>query len=151
MKKNAFTLVELMVALTIISIMTGVSIVGLTSIREKAQDTAHLSGIRDLQLSLEAYRSVNGKYPDAGTQSTASYIVNLAPTFISKLPLDSGQTGNNGYQYTVSTDRKTYCVYVRNSIFKPTSQPDLNFASCPKTWVACNGTAPTGSTNTCLP
>jgi len=61
-KINGFTLIELMVALTIVAIISGISIFGLTSIRQKAQDTAHLSGLRDTQLSLEAYKSVNGKY-----------------------------------------------------------------------------------------
>ncbi len=139
-KINGFTLIELMVALTIVAIISGISIFGLTSIRQKAQDTAHLSGLRDTQLSLEAYKSVNGKYPDAGTQGTATYITGLAPTFISKLQVDNPLSAGSGYQYTVSADKKTYCLYIKNTINKPESQPDLYVVSCPKSWVACKGT-----------
>jgi prepilin-type N-terminal cleavage/methylation domain-containing protein len=140
MKKiQGFTLIELLVTVTIIAILSGIAIVGLTSVRQKAQDTAHLSGIRDLQLSLEAYKSVNGVYPEAGTQGSLNdYISNLAPTFIGSLPND-GKNNSNSYSYSVSSDKKTYCVYVINTIFKPESQSDLYKASCPKSWVACKG------------
>lgn len=139
-KISGFTLIELLVTISIIAILTGVTIFGLTSIRQKAQDTAHLSGIQDLRLSLEAYRSVNGKYPAAGTAGTASYINGLAPTFISKLPVDSPLNSTTGYQYSVDTsDYKTYCIYVKSNIFKPQTQPDYYVPSCPNTWVACKG------------
>jgi prepilin-type N-terminal cleavage/methylation domain-containing protein len=140
MKKiNAFTLIELLVTVTIIGILSSIAVYGLTSVRQKAQDTSHLSSIRDLQLSLEAYKSVNNTYPDAGTQGSGNYILNLAPGFIGKLPVDPIQSASNGFQYNVSSDKKTYCIYVRGSIFKPESQPDLYSSSCAKTWVACKG------------
>ena len=87
-KLNGFTLIELLVTVTIIGILSSIAVYGLTSVRQKAQDTSHLSSIRDLQLSLEAYKSVNNTYPDAGTQGSANYILNLAPGFIGKLPVD---------------------------------------------------------------
>lgn len=139
--KQAFTLIELLVTVTIIGILSSVAIYGLTSVRQKAQDTSHLSNLRDLQLALEAYRSVNGKYPDASTQGTANYITNLAPAFIKKLPVNQVQTASLGYQYAVSADKKTYCVYIRSIISKPESQSELYTATCPKTWVACRGPA----------
>jgi prepilin-type N-terminal cleavage/methylation domain-containing protein len=148
LKHSAFTLVELMVAITIIAIISGISIFGLTSIRQKAQDTSHLSAIKDLQLSLEAYKSVNGKYPVAGTQGGSDYIVGLTPTFMSKLPTVSGQSSTYGFSYTTSSDNKTYCVYVKGAIFKPESQSDMYSATCPKTWTACKG-IDTSTLSTC--
>lgn len=136
---KAFTLVELMVVITIIAIMTSIAVFGLSSVRQKAQDTSHLSGIRDLQLSLEAYKSVNGTYPEAGTQGSTAYITGLSPTFMSKLPYDNGQSASTGYGYAVTSDKKSYCVYVRGNIFKPESQTDLYDAACSKTWKACRG------------
>jgi len=138
-KISGFTLIELLVTVTIIGILSSVAIYGLSTTRQKAQDTSHLSSMRDVQLALEAYKSVNNSYPDAGSQSTNAYIVNLAPNFITKLPLDQGQSGNSGFQYTVSADKKTYCLYVRDTIFKPESQKDMYSPACPKTWVACKG------------
>lgn len=140
MKKfKGFTLIELLVSVSIIAILSSIAIYGLTSVRQKAQDTSVLSSLRDLQISLEAYKSVNGKYPDAGTQGTANYINNLAPTFISKLPVDKMQTATNGFQYSVSADKKTYCIYAKNIVFKADSQTSMYSSACPKTWTACKG------------
>jgi hypothetical protein len=87
---------------------------------------------------------VNGVYPDAGTQGTNSYIQSLAPSFINKLPVGSVQSAAAGFFYEVASDKKTYCVYARNIIFKPESQTDLYSSACPKTWVACKGKNVTG-------
>jgi prepilin-type N-terminal cleavage/methylation domain-containing protein len=139
-KQSGFTLIELLVVVTIIGILSGIAVVGMTSVRQKAQDTSHLAGMRDLQLSLEAYKSVNGRYPDAGTQGTNDYITGLAPSFISKLPVDNPQNATTGYHYEVSGDKRTYCVYVKRTVFKPTIQADMYSASCPNSWTVCKGT-----------
>ncbi len=138
-KINGFTLIELLVTVTIIAILSSVAIYGLTSVRQKAQDTSVLSSLRELQMALEAYKSVNGKYPDAGTQGGSSYISGLTPDFLSKLPVDKMQNANNGFQYTVSTDKKTYCVYAKNIVFKPDSQASMYSTACPQTWTVCKG------------
>jgi len=148
---SGFTLIELLVTVTIIGILSSIAIFGLSSTRQKAQDTSYLSSIRDLQLALEAYKSVNGSYPDAGAEGSATYISNannFTPNFIAKLPTGTSQTGTGGFDYTVDDAKKTYCVYVRNVVFKPESQKDLAFTSCPKTWVACKG-KDTATLNTC--
>lgn len=125
---SGFTLVELMVAITIISIISGVSIFGLTAIRQKAQDTSRLSTIRDVQLALEAYKSVNGSYPDSLTTLAAG------GAFLNKVPSGSE------YVYTVDTsNKKTYCFGAKNTVFKNTSQPDLVVAGDPKSWKSCRG------------
>lgn len=143
MRKNiqAFTLIELLVTITIIMILSSVAVIGLNSIRDKAQDASRLSSIRELQISLEAYKSVNGTYPEASTQGTATYITGLTPTFMTKLPVDRVQSETIGFHYAVSSDKKTYCVYVKGSVLKPEAQADLYSTTCPKTWVACKGTS----------
>lgn len=140
-KTKAFTLIELMVTLTVIAIMTGFSIIGLNSIRQKSQDTDRLSSLRQLEVALESYKAVNGKYPEAGDQATSNYISNLTPSFITKLPTEngSGQSGNSGFKYSVSTDQKSYCLRVKGTVFKPESQPDLVDSANTKTWKVCKG------------
>ena len=125
MKKNGFTLIELLVVVTIIGILSSISIFGLNSMRQRAVDTGYLSGIRDLQLALEGYKSVNNKYPNSFTE--------LVPGFISKVP-----TSEYTYRFW-SEDNKTYCVLVRGRVNKPESQPELNSTICPKTWITCKG------------
>lgn len=146
MKIKGFTLIELLVTVTIIGILSSITIVGLNSMREKAQDTAHLSGIRDLQLALEAYKSINGKYPEAG--SDKDYIKDLAPGYMNNLPTDGG---TNSYSYAVDTeDYKSYCVAVKGRIFKPDAQPDLKNSECAaKSWVSCKGPKTTPLLSAC--
>lgn len=138
MKKNisrkisAFTLIELMVVITIIAILSSISITGLTSIQQKSQDTSRLASMRDIQLALEAYKSVNNKYPEAG--NTTDIIPDLHPDYISKLPADTS------FKYTVSTDRRSYCLAIKGTIFKVSSQAELVNPNCgDRTWISCKG------------
>lgn len=135
-KFKGFTLIELMVALTIIAIMASLAIYGLPTVQKKGQDTQRLAGFRELQLAIEGYRGINGRYPAAGTSAT-NYVSGLTPGFISKLPQDTSQTSANGYKYAVSSDRKSYCLAVKNTVFKPDSQEDLVWGT--NSWKTCRG------------
>ena len=140
MKKNSkkipgFTLIELLVTIAIIAILSGISIYGLSAIRNKAQDTSKLSTLREVEIALEAYKSVNGKYPTTSYYSTASADPTyFASTFIKKIP-----TPDTEYTYVVSADYKSYCFNVRGTIYKPESQPDLNDTVHTKSWQTCKG------------
>jgi prepilin-type N-terminal cleavage/methylation domain-containing protein len=147
-KVRGFTLVELLTVVAIISILTGISIVGLQEIRKKAQDTSRLANMKEIQIALETYKSVNGgKYPDAGTQGSDAYISNLTPAFISKLSKDPSGTHNgvSGYVYKVSTDKKSYCFKIINTVVKAAAQKDLYSSNTGEnTWVACSGPGSSG-------
>lgn len=141
-KLQAFTLIELMVAITIIAIMASVAIFGLPSVSKKGQDTQRLAGFRELELAIAGYKNINGKYPDAGSGS--DYIVGLAPGYMQRLPQDTAQGGGNGFVYAVSADKKSYCLAVKNTVFKNSSQPDIAWGD--KSWKTCKGnTDMTGS------
>jgi prepilin-type N-terminal cleavage/methylation domain-containing protein len=141
--KTGFTLIELMVAITIIAIMASVAIVGLPSVSKKGQDTQRLAGFRELELAIAGYKNINGKYPDAGTPGV-NYIVGLTPGYMQRLPQDTSQGGGNGFVYAVSADKKSYCLAVKNTVFKNTSQPDMIWGD--KSWKTCRGnTDMTGS------
>jgi prepilin-type N-terminal cleavage/methylation domain-containing protein len=131
-KKSGFTLIELLVAVAIVAILTGVTIIGLTSVRQKGQDTVRLAGIREVQIALEAFKSVNGKY--------AASLNELAPAFIQKVPVDpQGEAGSTGFLYSVSSDLKSYCMRVKGTVAKASSQPDLVDTGTPNSWKACKG------------
>lgn len=140
--KSGFTLIELMVAITIIAIMASVAIFGLPSVSKKGQDTQRLAGFRELELAIAGYKNINGKYPDAGSGS--GYIVGLTPGYMQRLPQDTAQGGGNGFVYAVSADKKSYCLAVKNTVYKNATQPELVWGD--KSWKACKGnTDMTGS------
>jgi prepilin-type N-terminal cleavage/methylation domain-containing protein len=141
-KLKAFTLVELLTVVAIIAILTSVSVLGLQEVRKKAQDTKRLSDISEMQIALETYKSVNSKYPDAGTQGTDAYITGLSPAYITKLAKDpsGSHSGSAGYVYSVSSDKKSYCFKVLGTVYKATAQKDLYDSSLGlNTWKTCGG------------
>jgi prepilin-type N-terminal cleavage/methylation domain-containing protein len=85
-KIQGFTLIELMVAITIIAIMASVAIFGLPAVSKRGQDTQRLAGFRELELAIAGYKNINGKYPDAGTDAV-SYIAGLTPGYMQKLQI----------------------------------------------------------------
>ena len=66
MKRGAFTLVELLVVISIIGLLSTIAIVSLTSARMKARDTKRIVDIRQISLAMQMYRQDNGNYPDPG-------------------------------------------------------------------------------------
>ena len=143
--KSGFTLIELMVVITIIAIMASVAIFGLPSVSKRGQDTQRLAGFRELELAIAGYKNINGKYPDAGTPGTQYIAANtLAPGYLQKLPQDTSQGNGNGFAYAVSADKKSYCLAVKNTVFKNSTQPDLVWGT--NSWKSCRGnTDMTGS------
>jgi len=115
--KNGFTLIELLVVIAIIGILASVILASLNSARAKSRDAKRLMDLRQVKNALEMYYTDNGSYPGPGgwwgtcssfgsksTSGATGYIPNLAPTYISVLPLDPGQPLNscNNYLYQSS-------------------------------------------------
>lgn len=128
-KTQAFTIIELLVSVAIIAILTAVSILGLQSVRKTGQDTKRLSDIREVQVALETYKSVNGKYPDDMTW--------LVPGFLSAVPVDPAGDAA-AYTYTVQSDKKSYCFTV-TGVFASKKQADLSADQPDGVWRACRG------------
>jgi len=62
-KRGAFTIVELIAALGVLSILAGISYAGFSSLRADAQEDKARSDLRVIQVGIEAYRAKFGLYP----------------------------------------------------------------------------------------
>ena len=104
--KKAFTIVELIVVIFIISILAGLITVSLRSSRMNSRDTKRITDIKQLQTALEFYRTKNKVYPLSLNKLTPKYITTLpiAPT-----PND-GNCSDGDNTYTYSSDGKTYSI-----------------------------------------
>ncbi|KXJ97896.1 MAG: Type II secretion system protein G precursor [Parcubacteria bacterium OLB19] len=160
-----FTLVELMVVISIIGIMSSILYVNYSDAREQARDKVRMTDLKSLQLAIETYKAQNGQYPAQGCgtggpsgdfagpgpgtgvfKSCDPYIVGLTPDFISVLPKDPRSESNIGQGFYYSSNGTSYKLMVYDSVERLfiTSYSD-EFARCPKTSTSCSGSNPTGA------
>ncbi len=94
MKKKAlgYTLVEILVVLSIIAVMMAAAIVSYGSVTRKSRDSKRKSDIEQVRQALEMYRADNLTYP--------------ACTGMSEVDCLAGVTGFSTYLQTVPTDPK---------------------------------------------
>ena len=59
---SAFTLVEMLIVVTIIAILTAI-IPRVNGIMERARDLQRVNGLRTIATALEAYKATHGHYP----------------------------------------------------------------------------------------
>ena len=102
--KKGFTLMELLVVISVIAILIAVGITSYASINKRSRDARRKSDIEQVRSALELYRSAKGYYPDAGsgTSFVALSALNtlLVPDYIPSIPKDPKDDTN--YPYKIS-------------------------------------------------
>lgn len=76
-KKNGFTLVELMVTLTIIAILTSITIAVYLQVTERAKNVTCQSNLKILRSAIVVYRSANMKNPPSLNDLDPNYIQDI--------------------------------------------------------------------------
>jgi general secretion pathway protein G len=91
-KKNGFTLIELIVVVTIIAVLTVVGVISYGGTNKKARDSRRMADLEKIAMALEVYRQdVGSSYPP-----TADYSTFLVTEYIQALPKDP----KTGLDYT---------------------------------------------------
>lgn len=151
---KGFTIIELLVVVSIISLLSSIVLTGLSESRERARDAFRQSQLRQLQNALEFYQNDNDEYPQTpgvywgisdsggshGVSGSNGYIPNLAPEYIQELPVDpSGKTdGWSGFQY--KSDGKNYKLLIFNTPESFPSAGDPFYDPIrPTAWMVCSG------------
>jgi len=166
MKKqfSGFTLIEILVVISIISILSAVIYASFGDARANSRDKVRKTSLKELALAIELYKSQYGVYPALGCGATTEwagpgpqvssdtttckdYIAGLVPEFISELPTDPNaeQESGQGFMYRVSPAGDSYKALVQDSVESDVVTGFNNeFARCPSAIVGspCAAGAP---------
>lgn len=164
--KTGFTLIELMVVISIIGLLSAIVYANFNDARAQARDKVRMSALKEVQLALEFYKAQNGSYPNtslvgacgggvsdffgndpdggsAGFVNCRDYIPGLVPDFISVLPTDPNQeiVANKGYYY--KSNGLAYKLMAYNVVEQlPITGAGDEFSRCPSASGACASGVP---------
>jgi uncharacterized protein (TIGR02145 family)/prepilin-type N-terminal cleavage/methylation domain-containing protein len=113
-KKRAFTIVELLITISIIALILTVAIFSFGNTREDSRNSKRVSDIKQVQLALEKYHSDNGSYPtelNFGQPLSGNdgkiYMSNLPSN---PSPRNDGDCPDSEYEYIYDAYEKTYQI-----------------------------------------
>lgn len=70
-QRAGFTLIEVLVSISIIALLSSVVMAATNTARKNARDSKRISSIREIQTALELYFTDHQSYPDADTSETS--------------------------------------------------------------------------------
>lgn len=116
MKKLGFTLIEMLVVISIIGILLSVSAIAYTQVTKSSRDAKRKADLEQLRGALEQYRATNDVYPNVNGEVDQVLGVLIAPVkYMESLPSDprAGQTGVTDYQYACTDTSNGVCNLYR--------------------------------------
>ncbi len=155
---TGFTLIELMVAVSIVGILSSIIYASFGDARAQARDKARMTALKEVQLALEMFKAQTGSYPiptpscsggasdffgpgpvggATGFAECVQYIPGLVPDYISELPTDvmTEDVAAQGFFYR--SDGTSYKLMVKDSVEILTVVAGDEFARCPSLSGAC--------------
>lgn len=143
-KRQAFTLIELLIVVVLIAILVGVTfgVLNFSGMRSKARDSQRIADLKTVQLALENYYASYRRYPATGDLDS------LLSEYIKDVPSDpSAGSGHPDYCYAAAADGGGYILAAEMEVPNSAAQSPCSSlggwgtlgGSCPLT--NCYGTA----------
>jgi len=107
---KGFTLLELLVVISIIGILLGIGSVSFSTAQKKGRDSRRQGDMTAIQKSLEEYYALTNGYPASVTSGGS--ITYLTNTLMNLVPYDPKNSGTYVYTYTVDAPavKTAYCL-----------------------------------------
>ncbi len=164
--RKGFTLIEIMVVISIIGLLSSIILVAVNGARVKTRDSKRTQDLIQIRNALDLYYSVNGKYPSTGgiiyssrlTAIGAPQHINSCPSndgdwipglvaskIISQLPTDPlgdvnpACSWNRQYLY-LSTNGAGYVLQAYCAPEKPSTGDTFRDSLQTDSWKVCSGT-----------
>lgn len=106
--RRGFTLVELLVAISIIGVILSISFFGIQNARKSSRDAKRKSDLESVRSALEMYKADTGKYPSTSGGMNLSSSLPF-PNYISSIPSDPLGSSRN-YTYSCKSVVSGNCV-----------------------------------------
>lgn len=111
-QKNAFTLVELLITISIIAILWTIAFLAFSDYPIDARDSWRKADIKSLETLVVAYKAKHGKVPEPDIKDGIGYfwtgVTQQISNDIGDVPTDP--TTNNFYYYAISADKKNFSL-----------------------------------------
>jgi prepilin-type N-terminal cleavage/methylation domain-containing protein len=113
MKNRGFTLIELMIAVVVLAILSGVTInvINPKGARDKSSDAVKRSNLEKLYMGIEAFKAAEGTYPVCtGTCIKLAQVSAGLANYIQAWPSEPAST-----DYSYRNTATNFCVFVKLS------------------------------------
>ena len=107
-KNKGFTLIEMLIVITIIALLASLILVGMGGARAKTRDSRRVADLHNIMNALELYYAKNGVYPEGTYSSSTSWdafrtILIGAGIGVNRVPQDPLSNTTYYYQYGGTT------------------------------------------------
>ncbi|MFA6295939.1 MAG: type II secretion system protein [Patescibacteria group bacterium] len=93
--QKGFTLIEILVVVSIVGILASIALIGVDDARKKARDARRVSDLYQISQAIEMYNNATGQYPENLSSNLTSY-------FPRGLPKDPNPSNNYDYIRSLS-------------------------------------------------
>ncbi len=108
MKQKGFTLIEILVSISIIGLLTMIGITNFKVANQRARDGRREGDLEQIRAALELYRSDEGDYPSGDIIGTGTVESPTGTVYMSQVPEDPLSTQT--YYYTSDGDTYRLCA-----------------------------------------
>jgi prepilin-type N-terminal cleavage/methylation domain-containing protein len=130
MKKisKGFTLIEMLIVITIIALLASLILVGMGGARAKTRDARRIADLHNVMNALELYYAKNYYYPDESDWTGLTTALTTGNVGIHRIPQDPLNTSPTAksYYYGVSTDGQDYGLGADLETVDPSLNNDID-------------------------